>query len=130
MYVKIDTKEIFTVITAEELKITANMADKLFEMLHSYLNQPISNLIFNLQNVGEMDREPAENLVRLQQLFNEHNVSFVLCCMQPSLKLLFSEMGILEKLNHTPTESEAWDIVQMDEIERELLGDESDAPEE
>jgi hypothetical protein len=26
-------------------------------------------------------------------------------------------------MNVTPTESEAWDIVQMEEIERELLGD-------
>jgi hypothetical protein len=25
-------------------------------------------------------------------------------------------------MNVTPTESEAWDIVQMEEIERELLG--------
>jgi hypothetical protein len=30
----------------------------------------------------------------------------------------------LELMNVTPTESEAWDIVQMEEIERELLGDE------
>ena len=29
----------------------------------------------------------------------------------------------LEQLNVTPTESEAWDIVQMEEIERELLDD-------
>jgi hypothetical protein len=27
---------------------------------------------------------------------------------------------MLETLNYTPTESEAWDIVQMEEIEREL----------
>jgi hypothetical protein len=26
-------------------------------------------------------------------------------------------------MNVTPTESEAWDILQMEEIERELLGD-------
>ena len=28
---------------------------------------------------------------------------------------------IIELLNITPTETEAWDIVQMEEIERELL---------
>jgi hypothetical protein len=31
---------------------------------------------------------------------------------------------LLELMNVTPTESEAWDIVQMEEIERELLGGE------
>jgi len=30
------------------------------------------------------------------------------------------EAGLLELVNHTPTESEAWDIVQMEEIVREL----------
>jgi hypothetical protein len=30
-------------------------------------------------------------------------------------------MEVLEMWNITPTESEAWDIVQMEEIERELL---------
>jgi hypothetical protein len=29
-------------------------------------------------------------------------------------------------MNVTPTESEAYDIVQMEEIEREFLGDEED----
>jgi hypothetical protein len=33
-------------------------------------------------------------------------------------------MELFDFLNCTPTESEAWDIVQMEEIERELLGDE------
>jgi hypothetical protein len=30
---------------------------------------------------------------------------------------------LLELMNFTPTESEAYDIVQMEEIERELLDD-------
>jgi hypothetical protein len=33
-------------------------------------------------------------------------------------------MDLLELMNVTPTESEAWDIVQMEEIERDLLGGE------
>jgi len=31
---------------------------------------------------------------------------------------------LLELMNVTPTQSEAWDIVQMEEIEREFLRDE------
>jgi len=30
-------------------------------------------------------------------------------------------------MNITPTESEAWDIIQMEEIERELLDGEADS---
>ena len=39
--------------------------------------------------------------------------------MQTSVKELLRKQGILD--NATPTESEAWDIVQMEEVERELL---------
>ena len=34
-------------------------------------------------------------------------------------------VNVLEIMNATPTESEAWDIVQMEEIERELMDGES-----
>jgi len=34
---------------------------------------------------------------------------------------LFESEDLPDVLNITPTESEAWDIVQMDEIERELM---------
>jgi hypothetical protein len=34
------------------------------------------------------------------------------------------EASLLEMMNVTPTESEAMDIIHMEEIERELLGDE------
>ena len=36
------------------------------------------------------------------------------------------DLELLEVMNVTPSESEAWDIVQMEEIERELLGDGDD----
>jgi hypothetical protein len=37
---------------------------------------------------------------------------------------LLEKEELLELMNITPTESEAWDIVQMEEIERELLDNE------
>jgi hypothetical protein len=38
------------------------------------------------------------------------------------VKDMFGKDELLDQLNVVPTESEAWDIVQMEEIERELLG--------
>ncbi len=34
--------------------------------------------------------------------------------------------ALLEMMNVTPTQSEAWDIVQMEEIEREFLDDDEE----
>jgi Trp operon repressor len=44
--------------------------------------------------------------------------------LQPSVENALDKEELLELLNSTPTESEAWDIVQMEEIERELLDNE------
>ena len=37
------------------------------------------------------------------------------------LETNLTKMHLLDLMNITPTESEAWDIVQMEEIERELM---------
>jgi anti-anti-sigma regulatory factor len=62
--------------------------------------------------------------VKLQEEFYTNNASFVVCEIKPTVAKTFEELELDDILNATPTESEAWDIVQMDEIERELLGDE------
>jgi hypothetical protein len=48
----------------------------------------------------------------------------VICELQPPVEETLDKEELLEVLNSTPTESEAWDIVQMEEIERELLDNE------
>ncbi len=123
MQVKIDTKEKFHVITIPEAQITANMTDELEASLGSYLQNDVKSLVLNLAPVEGMDIAAAEKLVNLQQRFYEKNASFVICCMQPALENFLAEQELLDVMNVTPTESEAWDIVQMEEIERELLDD-------
>lgn len=124
MNVKIDTKEKFHVITPQETVLSVNMTDELSRLLLSHLEKQVKNVILNLQNVAEVSTETADLLVQTQQTFYEQGVSFVICEMKPAVEQWLDEQEQLELLNATPTESEAWDIVQMEEIERELLGDE------
>jgi len=56
-----------------------------------------------------------------QGSFYENNTSFVICGLSNSLQDTLDLTEYAEIMNITPTESEAWDIVQMEEIERELL---------
>jgi hypothetical protein len=44
-----------------------------------------------------------------------------MCNLQAGIKDKLEKNDLLDLMNVTPTESEAWDIVQMEEIERELL---------
>lgn len=124
MNVKIDTKERFTVITPDEAHLSVNMTEELDQLLLDYLQKDIQHVVLNMQKVNSVDDLMAENIVQVQRQFYEKNCSFVICSLQKDVELLLEKKELLEFMNVTPSESEAWDIVQMEEIERELLGDE------
>ncbi len=124
MNVKIDTKEKFTVITPEEALLSVNMTEELNQLLLSYLQKDIPHVILKMDKVQNFDETMAENMAQVQQQFYEHNCSFVICNLQKEVEQLLNSKELLEFMNVTQSESEAWDMVQMEEIERELLEDE------
>jgi Sulfate permease and related transporters (MFS superfamily) len=121
MKVKIDTKEKFHAISVDEPVLSANMTEDLEQMLLPYLEKEIKNVILKLVQVKEIDKAAANTIFNLQQTFYDKEVSFVICEMQKPVEEFFEQLELLDVLNYTPTESEAWDIVQMEEIEREFL---------
>jgi anti-anti-sigma regulatory factor len=123
MNVKIDTKEKFSVITPEVSEITAIMSDNLLNLLQSYQQKEIPHVILNLSNVQQIDDHVLDMIVEQQQSFYQENFSFVICCLNADIIAKLEEKEYLDSMNITPSESEAWDIVQMEEIERELLND-------
>ena len=127
MEVKIDTREKFHAITIQEASLAANMTEELDNRLRPILQSDVKNVVLNLQDIHSIDNGSAQRLVHLQQLFYENNASFVICNMRPEVEKTFDKTNLLELLNFTPTESEAWDIVQMEEIERELMDGEFDS---
>lgn len=127
MEVKRDTKEKFTVIRVQTPELSADMAADLDRQLQELREGTPGNLVVNLAGVKKMTEEAGETLVRSQQRFYEHGVSFVVCELDPAVEEFLDSKALLELMNATPTESEAYDIVQMEEIERELLGDDDSA---
>lgn len=124
MKVKTSTKEKFHAISVESENLSANMAADLASQLLSFLKADVRNIVLKFSEVKAIDDEAAELLVNVQQKFYESNASFVICELTPEVEEFLDKTDLLEIMNVTPTESEAWDIVQMEEIERELLGDE------
>ena len=124
MNVKIDTKERFTVITPEETHLSVNMTEELSQLLLSYLQKDIPHVVLKMQVVQSVDESMVENIARIQQQFYENNYSFVISNLQKDVVQLLEKKELLEFMNVTPSESEAWDIVQMEEIERDFLKDE------
>lgn len=121
MNFKIDTKEKFQEIYLLEQELTANMTDKLSEMLHSVSKTTPANVILCMEAVAKMDNAVALLLNDEQSRWYEQDHSFVICQLQPQVEAALEDAGILENMNTAPTLSEAWDLVQMEEIERELL---------
>ena len=121
MQVKIDTKEKFHAITFDESILAANMTADIEQSLLPILKMEVKNVVLILKDTQNMDDAAAECLVRVQQSFYDAGSSFVICELTPEVEKSLENNGLLEMMNVTPTESEAWDIVQMEEVERELL---------
>ena len=121
MEVKIDTKEKFTVVTPVMPELSANIAAGIAETCTGLLEKEPKNVILNMCNITTVEELAAERIAELQQKFYESNASFVICSIGSVVEDTLEKMELLEMLNCTPTETEAWDIVQMEEIERELL---------
>ena len=122
MNVKIDTKEKFTVLTPQAAIVSANMTEDM-EKLADYATKQVPHLVINMSEVKEITPAAAQSLATLQQSFYEQDCQFVICSLQADVEAVFEQEELIDVMNITPTESEAWDIVQMEEIERELMRD-------
>lgn len=124
MQVKIDTKQKFHAISIIEPVLTANMTAEMDQCFLPWLQNDVKNIVLIVKDINEVEDAAGEHLLKIQQTFYEQGASFVICELQDAVEESLEKAGILELMNVTPTESEAWDIVQMEEIERELLGGE------
>lgn len=120
MNVKIDTKEIFYVISITEEKLTANMAVELIKLVTEKQKEANKSIILDFTTLAEIDKDAIDLLVKWHEKIYQDKKSLVIFGLSNPVKSALNEAGILELVNHTPTESEAWDIVQMEEIVREL----------
>ena len=123
MEVKIHTKEKFHAITLPGDSLSATMTEELGACLLRYLQNDVKNIVLVLKDIQKLDIAAAEKLLSIQQTFYENNASFVICELQAPVEGFLDKNELLELMNVTPTESEAWDILQMEEVERELLND-------
>ena len=121
MEVKINTKEKFHVITILDENLSANMTAEISNKLLPFLQNVVKNIVLKMENVKQIDAPAAETIAQVQQAYYEQSASFVICDLQTAVEAELDKMELLDILNVTPSESEAWDIVQMEEIERELL---------
>lgn len=120
MKVKISTNEKFHAITVVEPNLTANMTATLHDLCVPFLKKEVKNLLLNLKDIQKMDSAAADGFLDLRNLFYKNRASFVLCELQPLVKKYFEQNEQFEILQIAPSQSEASDIIYMEEIEREF----------
>jgi anti-anti-sigma factor len=120
MKVKISTNGKFHAITVLEPFLAANMTAALHDLCVPFLKQEVKNLLLNLKDIQKMDSAAADGFLKLRNLFYENRASFVLCELQPLVKKYFEQNEQFEILQIVPSQSEASDIIFMEEIEREF----------
>ncbi len=121
MQYQTEPKEKFTVIKILDTTLSSNLVPELAKITEEILAKSPKNLVLNLEKVQSWEPAILEQLAQSQEQFYDNNASFVICCLSDSLNKQLDLSNWGEVMNTTPTESEAWDIVQMEEIERELL---------
>ena len=121
MQYKIEPKEKFTVIKILDTNLSSNLVPELSKLTQEIMGKPQKSLVMDLSAAISWDLAVIEFMGQSQQAFYDNNASFVICCLSDGLQQQLDATDYAEMLNMTPTESEAWDIVQMEEIERELL---------
>jgi anti-anti-sigma factor len=121
MQYKTDLKEKFTVVTFLDASVTSNSVPEINELTQKILSQSPKNLVVNCGQVKQWDPSIIAVLANAQEQFYDNNASFVICALSDTLQNSIDNSEYAEMMNLTPTETEAWDIVQMEEIERELL---------
>ena len=99
------------------------MTEELDRCLLPILQKDVKNVILILKDIQKVEDAAAGYLVGVQQKFYDNNASFVICELTPAVEKGLEDSGLLELMNVTPTESEAWDIVHLEEIERDMLND-------
>jgi anti-anti-sigma factor len=121
MQVKINTREKIHAITIVEPVLAANMTAELQSTLLPILQNDPKAIVLILKDIQDVAEPAAECLVKIQQDYYDAGLSFVICELTPEVEKTLENNGLLELMNVTPTETEAYDIVQMEEVERELL---------
>ncbi|KGE86929.1 MAG: STAS domain-containing protein [Phaeodactylibacter xiamenensis] len=126
MEYKIKTEERYTVFTLQEENFNSLIAPDVKSELVLLADKDVKNLIMDLSEVKYVDSSGLSAILTADRLWKKIG-SFVLAgAGQPAVKKLMEISRLDTILIMVPTVSEAIDYIFMEDIERELNGDDSE----
>jgi anti-anti-sigma regulatory factor len=126
MHYKIDTHQNFDIVTPVFSVIDAKMMDELNDLADD-CSENGRSILLDLASIESVGNEHIQLLETLHHEMYQHNLSFVICHVNNAIKRSIAEHELEHVLNVTPTRIEGIDLISMEGLERELLGDADNA---
>jgi anti-anti-sigma factor len=123
MEFKIDTKPTYTVITPETGDLSVNLAEEIRQKVKEATETASHNFVINLTNIENMDMASGDNLLDLHNEVYSNGRSLVFTSLNESIMNTMKKGQYHLSLNLAPTMIEAIDIISMEVLERDLLGE-------
>jgi anti-anti-sigma regulatory factor len=123
MKYNIDTKENFDIITPINDLFDQDLAEEIQQFLSASILKNRSAII-DFSSIQSIENNLNQTIIDWHHKMYDSNLSFALCEMNDEVKKSMQENEESDILNITPKQIEAIDIVAMEGLERELLGDE------
>ncbi|MBK8443044.1 MAG: STAS domain-containing protein [Sphingobacteriales bacterium] len=130
MKFSLDKRESYTIFEVLDAKLDTLAAPDLKTELVLLCNEGISNIILDLRNVEFVDSSGLSAILVGHRTCNNANGSLVLTGLNDNVRRLIQISQLNTILEITPTLSEAKDWIMMNELQRQLAQEDSDAGEE
>lgn len=124
MEFKIDTKDIYTLLSPTATRLDEKLTAAIEEKWTELVNDGAKNLIIDLQNCENCAGNVLDEMAQMHERFYNKEHSLVFTNMRPEVRKQLQQHEYFEAINIAPTMIEAVDIVSMELLERDLLGEE------
>lgn len=127
MEFKIDTNDVYICLTPISTQLDEKLTDAITQKWTELEKEGHSNLIVDLQNCASASENMMDKLAEIHEQFYVKGQSLVFANLTTAVKTSLSEHEYYQSINVAPTLVEAVDIICMEILERDLLGEEGDA---
>ena len=124
MEFKIDTKDTFCIITPLAGQLNAKLTGAIWGKCEEMRQSGSNNFIIDLQHCTSADEESIKELVRMHEESYGMEQSQVFTGINEQIMSMIKKDETDLLINITPRMDEAIDIISMEILERDLLGEE------
>ena len=126
MKYSVEKAEKYTILKLEEEKLDSTIAPELKSELINIHTAGALNIILDFSSVKYVDSSGLSAILVANRLCESTDGSLVLCHLNEHVNKLITISQLTSVLNILPTKQEAIDSVFLNELEKDLKGDEDD----